>query len=240
MNYHWNWAVLYTSPYFGWILTGFGLTCLISVLACMIALFIGTTVGIARTLDNRVAKICGTVYVELFRNVPLLVQLFIWFYVLPQILPSAWGTWLVRGLPYAPFWTAVVGLGIYTAANVGEQVRSGISAISRGQKEAAFAIGFSSFQAYRYIFLPIGFRMIIPSLTSVFLGVFKNSSLALTIGVMELTATTRQIEDYTFQTFEPFTAATLLYALVTFLTMGIMRVVERRMQVTGTLSLGSQ
>lgn len=238
MNYHWNWSVLYTAPYLGWILTGFGLTCLISVLACAIALLIGVAVGIARTLDNRVLKICGIVYVELFRNIPLLVQLFIWFYVLPQILPKAWGLWLVRGLPYAPFWTAVVGLGLYTAANVGEQVRSGILAISRGQKEAAFAIGFSRFQAYRYIFLPLSFRMIIPSLTSVFLGVFKNSSLALTIGVMELTATTRQIEDYTFQTFEPFTAATILYALVTFITMGIMRVVEKRMQVTGTLSMG--
>ncbi len=238
MNYHWNWAVLYTSPYLGWILTGFGLTCLISVLACTIAFFIGVTVGIARTLDNRVAKIAGTIYVELFRNIPLLVQLFIWFYVLPQILPTTWGTWLIRDLPYAPFWTAVVGLGLYTAANVGEQVRSGILAISRGQKEAALAIGFSKFQAYRYIFAPIAFRMIIPSLTSVFLGVFKNSSLALTIGVMELTATTRQIEDYTFQTFEPFTAATILYALVTFLTMAVMRVVERRMQVTGTLAVG--
>jgi glutamate/aspartate transport system permease protein len=123
---------------------------------------------------------------------------------------------------------------------VAEQVRSGIGSISRGQREAALAIGFSVAQVYRYVLLPVGFRMIVPSLTSVFLGVFKNSSLALTLGVMELTATTRQIEDYTFQTFEPFTAATVLYALVTFLTMGVMRVLEKRWRISGMLAAGGR
>jgi glutamate/aspartate transport system permease protein len=240
MNYHWDWGVLFQSPYFGWILSGFALTCLISLFACGIALVVGSAIGILRTLDNRFARYVGTVYVEVFRNIPLLVQLFIWFYVVPEVLPAAWGQWLIRGLPYAPFWTTVVGLGLYTAANVAEQVRSGIGSISRGQREAALAIGFSVAQVYRYVLLPVGFRMIVPSLTSVFLGVFKNSSLALTLGVMELTATTRQIEDYTFQTFEPFTAATILYALVTFLTMGVMRVLEKRWRISGTLAAGGR
>jgi glutamate/aspartate transport system permease protein len=240
MNYRWDWGILFQSPYFGWILSGFGLTCLISFLACGIALTVGATIGIARTLDNRFVRYLGTGYVEVFRNIPLLVQLFIWFYVVPQLLPAAWGQWLVRGLPYAPFWTTVVGLGLYTAANVAEQVRSGIQSISRGQREAALAIGFSTVQVYRYVLLPVSFRMIIPSLTSVFLGVFKNSSLALTLGVMELTATTRQIEDYTFQTFEPFTAATVLYALVTLLTMGAMKLLESKWKISGMLATGER
>jgi glutamate/aspartate transport system permease protein len=238
MNYHWDWGVLFRAPYFEWILSGFGLTCLISVLACAIAFVVGSVVGVSRTLNCRGARVAGTLYVEVFRNIPLLVQLFLWFYVLPQVLPSAWGRWLIRGLPYAPFWTAVVGLGLYTAAGVAEQIRSGINAIPRGQREAALAIGFSVIQMYRYVLLPMGYRMIIPSLTSVFLGVFKNSSLALTLGVLELTAMTRQIQDYTFQSFEPFTAATILYALVTFCTMGIMRSLEKRGRIAGTLAVG--
>jgi glutamate/aspartate transport system permease protein len=240
MNYHWDWGVLFRSPYFVWILSGFGLTCLISVLAWGIALVVGSVVGVCRTLENRAARAMGTMYVELFRNIPLLVQLFLWFYVVPEVLPTAWGRYLTRGLPYAPFWTTVVGLGLYTAARVAEQVRSGIGAIPRGQREAALAVGFSLPQVYRYVLLPVGYRTIIPSLTSDFLGVFKNSSLALTLGVLELTATTRQIEDYTFQAFEPFTAATVLYALVTFTAMGVMRVLEGRGRIAGTLAIGGR
>lgn len=137
------------------------------------------------------------------------------------------------------FWTAVICLGTYTASRVAEQVRAGINSISQEQRQAAKAIGLSPTQVYRFVLLPISYRTIIPPMTSEFLGGFKNSSLALTIGVLELTAQTRQIEEYTFQGFEAFTAATVLYIAVTFLVMMIMIKVEKKVSINA-ISLGAK
>ena len=179
----------------------------------------------------------ANVYVTIFRNVPLLVQLFLWFFVFPELLPDDAGMWVKRGLPLPEFWTAVVCLGLYTASRVAEQVRAGINSIGRGQQYAAMAIGLTPSQVYRYVLLPVAFRIIIPPLTSDFLGVFKNSSLALTIGVLELTAMTRQIEEYSYAGFEAFTAATVLYIGVTAIVMWAMRIVETRVRIPGMISL---
>ena len=181
----------------------------------------------------------STVYVSIFRNVPLLVQLFLWYFVFPEILPDDAGMWVKRELPLPEFWTAVLCLGLYTASRVGEQVRAGVNAITQGQHYAAMAVGLTPVQVYRYVLLPVAYRIIIPPLTSDFLGVFKNSSLALTIGVLELTAMTRQIEEYSYQGFEAFTAATVLYIVVTAIVMAAMRVVERRFAMPGMISLGA-
>jgi len=167
----------------------------------------------------------------------LLVQMFLWFFVFPELLPKAAGTWIKRDLPLPEFSTAVVCLGMYTASRVAEQVRAGIGSIGQGQRYAGLAMGLTPVQVYRYVLLPVGYRIIIPPLTSDFLGIFKNSSLALTIGVLELTAQTRQIEEYTFQGFEAFTTATVLYCLITFIVMTIMRIVERRTAIPGMISL---
>ncbi len=179
----------------------------------------------------------STIYVSIFRNVPLLVQLFLWYFVFPELLPDDAGTWVKRELPLPEFWTAVLCLGLYTASRVCEQVRAGVDSITQGQQYAAMAIGLTPVQSYRYVLLPVAYRIIIPPLTSDFLGVFKNSSLALTIGVLELTAMTRQIEEYSFQGFDAFTAATVLYILVTAIVMPVMRVVERRFAMPGMISL---
>ncbi len=179
----------------------------------------------------------STIYVSIFRNIPLLVQLFLWYFVFPEILPDDAGNWVKRELPLPEFWTAVLCLGLYTASRVGEQVRAGVDSITQGQQYAAMAIGLTPVQSYRYVLLPVAYRIIIPPLTSDFLGVFKNSSLALTIGVLELTAMTRQIEEYSFQGFEAFTAATVLYIVVTAIVMAAMRVVERRFAMPGMISL---
>ena len=176
-------------------------------------------------------------YVTIFRNVPLLVQLFLWYFVFPELLPDEAGMWVKRGMPLPEFSTAVFCLGLYTASRVAEQVRAGINSISQGQQYAAMAIGLTPAQVYRYVLLPVSFRIIIPPLTSDFLGVFKNSSLALTIGVLELTAMTRQIEEYSYQGFEAFTAATVLYVAVTAIVMAAMRVVEGRVRIPGMISL---
>jgi len=143
-------------------------------------------------------------------------------------------------MPLPEYWTAVVSLGLYTASRVCEQVRAGVNAITQGQKYAAMAIGLTPVQVYRYMLLPVAYRIIIPPLTSDFLGIFKNSSLALTIGVLELTAMTRQVEEYSYQGFEAFTAATVLYILVTAIVMAAMGVVEGRVAIPGMISLGAK
>ena len=233
MNYQWNWSILVSEPYLGWLAAGLGWTIGLSLVAWTIAFLLGSLLGIMRTSPSAVMRAIGTAYVELFRNVPLLVQLFLWYFVFPELLPDDAGRWVKRDMPLPAFSTAAVALGLYTASRVCEQVRSGIDAVGIRQRRAARALGLSEPQVYREVLLPNAFRIIVPPLTSEFLTIFKNSSLALTIGVIELTAATRQIEEYTFQGFEAFTAATVLYSLVTFTVMGGMRVVERRVRVPG-------
>lgn len=240
MNYNWNWAILITDPYFDWIISGLGWTIAVAACAWVIAFSLGSVIGIMRTVNNPIARGIGSTYVEIFRNIPLLVQMFLWYFIFPELLPESAGTWVKRGIPMPEFWTAVICLGTYTASRVAEQVRAGINAISIGQQQAAKAIGLNPSQVYRYVLLPVSYRTIIPPLTSEFLGIFKNSSLALTIGVLELTAQTRQIEEYTFQGFEAFTTATVLYITVTFIVMAIMRVVEKKLAIPGMISLGAK
>ncbi|WP_349370202.1 amino acid ABC transporter permease [Salinarimonas sp.] len=238
MNYNWNWGILFEEPYLDWLISGVGWTMAVSVAAWVIAFSLGSVVGVMRTLPNRVARGIGTAYVELFRNVPLLVQLFLWYFVLPELLPEDWGRWVKRDLPLPEYTTAVVGLGFYTASRVAEQVRSGIESIPRGQAMAGYASGLTTAQVYRYVLLPVGYRLIVPPLTSEFLTIFKNSSLALTIGVLELTAQSRQITEYTFQGFEAFTAATVIYVVITLTVTAGMSLVERRAHMPGFIAGG--
>lgn len=247
MQYNWNWGILFctaedmlsgcTQPYFYWIVSGLGWTIAVACVAWVIAFSLGSVVGICRTVNVPIVRAVATGYVELFRNIPLLVQMFLWYFVFPEILPEEAGTWVKRGLPLPEYWTAVVCLGTYTASRVAEQVRAGINSIGQGQRYAGLAMGLSPAQVYKFVLLPVSYRIIIPPLTSDFLGIFKNSSLALTIGVLELTAQTRQIEEYTFQGFEAFTAATVLYIVVTTIVMTAMRIVERRTVIPGMISL---
>jgi glutamate/aspartate transport system permease protein len=148
--------------------------------------------------------------------------------------------WVKREMPMPEFTTAAICLGLYTASRVAEQIRSGIQSIGQGQNNAGLATGLTTVQVYRYILLPVGYRIMIPPLTSEFLTIFKNSSVALTIGVLEITAQARQIEEYTFQGFEAFTTATLLYIIVTSIVMILMRVVEGRVSIPGMISLGAK
>jgi glutamate/aspartate transport system permease protein len=239
MQYNWNWGILVQEPYLGWLLSGLRWTILVTLGAWTIALALGTAIGIARTWPGRVPRALGAAYVEVFRNVPVLLQLFLWFYVLPELLPDAWGRWLKRDLPLPEFWTAVLCLGFYAASRVAEQVRSGIEALSRGQLQAALVSGLTVGQAYRLILLPIGFRLIVPPLTSEFLSIVRTSSVALTIGLLELTAQSRQIENYTFQGFESFAAATALYFAIALVATAGMHLVERRAAFPGMLAKGS-
>ena len=236
MKYNWNWSVLVEPQYFDWIISGTLWTIYLSITASFIAFFLGSIIGIFRTLDNKVLNFIGTTYVEIFRNIPLLVQMFIWYFVFPEIVTENFGTWLKQDLPSPEFSSALMCLGTYTASRVAEQVRSGINSVSNGVGMAGYATGLSTFQLYIYVLLPIGYRIIIPPLTSEFLTVFKNSSLALTIGLLELTARSNMIMDWTFQGFEAYTAATVIYVSVTMIVTLIMQRIENKTQIPGFIS----
>ena len=240
MQYNWDWGVIFREPYQEWIISGIGWTISVSIAAWILAFSLGSIIGILRTTNNRISRRIATVYVEIFRNIPLIVQMFLWYFVFPELLPNDAGMWVKREMPMPEFTTAAVCLGLYTASRVAEQVRSGIQSIGHGQNNAGLATGLTTVQVYRYILLPVGYRIMIPPLTSEFLTIFKNSSVALTIGVLEITAQARQIEEYTFQGFEAFTTATVLYILVTSIVMILMRVVEGRVSIPGMISLGAK
>ena len=233
MKYNWNWSVLFEQQYFDWIVSGTLWTIYLSLAASVIAFFLGSLIGILRTLDNKILNFIGTTYVEIFRNIPLLVQMFIWYFVFPELVPKEFGNWLKQDLPNPEFSSALFCLGTYTASRVAEQVRSGINSVSTGVGSAGYATGLTTYQLYIYVLLPIAYRIIIPPLTSEFLTIFKNSSLALTIGLMELTARSNMIMDWTFQGFEAFTAATIIYVFVTMIVTLIMQRVESKTQIPG-------
>jgi glutamate/aspartate transport system permease protein len=240
VNYHWNWAIFWDlSPdgahtYFATLTIGTGWTLLTSACAFTLALTFGSLIGVLRTSPFPWANRLGNVYVELFRNIPLLVQMFLWYFVLPELLPSAAGDWL-KQLPNASFYTAVVALGLYMSARIAEQVRAGILSLPRGQRLASLALGLTLPQTYAYVLLPMTYRILLPPLTSELLNTIKNSAVALTIGLMELTARARAMQEFSFQVFEAFTAATIIYIVINMAVTFAMRLVERRVAVPGYL-----
>jgi glutamate/aspartate transport system permease protein len=241
VNYHWNWRIFWepapngTGNYLDMLLSGLALTIETAIFAWIIALACGSVVGVLRTLPSKPASWAGFVYVEFFRNMPLLVQLFLWFFVLPELLPHAAGLWL-KQIPNAPFYTAAIGIGLFMSARVAEQLRAGIGSLARGQKKAATALGLTTVQTYRCVLLPMAFRIIMPPLTSEFLNTIKNTSVAITIGLIELTGEARAMQEFSFQVFEAFTAATVLYLLVNIVVVIAMRLLERALAVPGYIS----
>jgi glutamate/aspartate transport system permease protein len=246
VNYHWNWKIFWdlapdaSGTYFGTLLSGLWWTLGTALAAWAIALALGSAVGTLRTTPLKWAVRLGNAYVELFRNIPLLVQMFLWYFVLPELLPRFLGDAMKQmAPPWGSFWPAVLCLGFYTSARIAEQVRAGIQSLPRGQNMAGTALGLTLPQTYRYVLLPQAFRIILPPLTSEFMNIIKNSAVALTIGLMELTARARSMQEFSFQVFEAFTAATLLYILITLVVVFGMRYLERRVQVPGLISAGS-
>lgn len=240
MSYHWNWPVfLQTVPsgettYLWWLLTGLQWTLLLSLSGWAIALVVGGLMGTLRTAPGKLVSFLATCYVEFFRNIPLLVQLFIWYFVVPELLPFGWGLTIKQMHPLAQqFLAAVLCLGLFTSARVAEQVRAGILSLPSGQKSAGLALGFTLPQTYRHVILPMAFRIIIPPLTSEFLNTFKNSAVATAIGLIELSRQAQQLVDYTAQPYEAFIAVTVLYMLINVTVMFLMRRLEHGVQVPG-------
>ncbi|MFJ7314304.1 amino acid ABC transporter permease [Pseudomonas sp. NPDC098747] len=248
MNYNWDWGVFFKSTgvgsetYLDWFISGLGWTIAIAIVAWIIALLLGSVLGVMRTVPNRIVSGIATCYVELFRNVPLLVQLFIWYFLVPDLLPADIQEWYKQDLnpTTSAYLSVVVCLGLFTAARVCEQVRTGIQALPRGQESAARAMGFKLPQIYWNVLLPQAYRIIIPPLTSEFLNVFKNSSVASLIGLMELLAQTKQTAEFSANLFEAFTLATLIYFTLNMSLMLLMRVVEKKVAVPGLISVGGK
>ena len=240
MNYNWNWGIFFDVSADGrdtWLMTlvhGLGWTLATSACAAVIALVFGSVIGVIRTTPYRWAVRFGDAYVEIFRNIPLLVQLFLWFFVLPEVIPKGIGD-AIKSMhpPWASFVPAVIGLGLFTSARIAEQVRAGVQALPRGQGMAGTALGLTLPQTYRYVLLPMAYRIILPPLTSETMNLIKNSSVALTIGLIELTAAARSMQEFTFQVFEAFTAATVIYIIVNLIVVTLMRWLERSVTVPG-------
>ena len=240
-SYNWNWLVFFDEvatgdeKYYQWILSGLLWTIATSLTAWVIALILGVIVGVIRTLPNKGLVLFADSYVEIFRNIPLIVQMFLWFFVLPELVPQNLGDWIKQDLPLPEFSTAVISLAFFTSARIAEQVKAGILSLPVGQKGAGLAIGFTLPQVYRYVLLPVAFRIMIPPLTSELMNIFKNSSVALTIGMLELTAVAKQMNEYTFQGFEVFTVVTILYIIVAFTANRLMALIEYKTQIPGYL-----
>jgi His/Glu/Gln/Arg/opine family amino acid ABC transporter permease subunit len=238
VNYKFNWSVLWTGQSGEWLLSGLVTTVELSALAWLLAVVLGIVSGALRTVRFRPLRALATFYVEFFRNVPLLVWMFFWYFAVPPVLPETPREWLYgHGLE---FWAGVCALGVYSGARFSEVLRSGIQAIPRTQFEASVASGLTTFQAYRYVILPVALRLIIPPGTSESLNLLKNSSVALTISVAELTFQTRQIETYTAKAIEALTAGTLIYLVLCVSLASIMAWVERRTAIPGLITAGGR
>ena len=242
MNYNWNWVIFLEQvkggeeTYFDWLFTGLGWTLAVALTAWLIALILGSLIGTLRTTPYRSLSLFATCWVELFRNIPLLVQMFLWFFVVPELLPRDLSLWVKQDMPAKEFLTAVLCLGLFTSARVAEQLRSGIQSLPRGQHMAGLALGFTLPQTYRYVILPMAFRIVIPPLTSEFMNIFKNSSVAFAIGVLELTFQARQMQEDSEQSIETYSAVTALYFICAFMANRGMALIERRSRVPGYIA----
>ncbi len=244
MKFDLDWGVFFEEipgggeTYFDLLLSGIAWTLGVSACAWVIALAVGSVVGTIRTTQQPWLVRFGNAWVELFRNIPLLVQMFLWYFVIPEFIPPL-KAWIIRTDPAnAQFVSAVLCLGLYTSARVAEQVRAGIQSLARGQRYAGMALGLSQTQVYRFVLLPMAFRIVIPPLTSETMNLIKNSSIALTIGLAELTFRSREMGEYTFRFFEAFSAATLIYIAIAMTANRVMAFIERKVAVPGYIAGG--
>ncbi len=247
MNYQWQWSVFFqpaadgSGTWLHYLVAGVSWTLATALVAWVLALSIGFVVGTLRTTPMRWVVRLGNAYVEVFRNVPLLVQMFLWFFVFPELVPKALGDAIKQiPPPWGSYLPAVLCLGLYTSVRVAEQIRAGIQSLPRGQGMAGTALGLTLPQTYRYVLLPMAFRVILPPLASEFLNIIKNSSVALTIGLLELTGRARAMQEFTFKVFEAFSAATVLYLVTNLIVVLLMRALERRMRVPGYIGSATQ
>ena len=238
---HWDWQIFCNSTlsgealscfgaagdmtYLQWMISAWGWTASVAALGFVIALFAGVVVGIARTVPLAPLVFFSTVWTELFRNIPLLVQVFLWYHVLPVFVP-AFGR-------VSSFWLAAIALGLFTSARIAEQVRAGLQSLPPGQAMAARALGLSSSNVYAKVLLPQALRIILPAMTSEAMNVVKNSSVAFAVSVTELTLFAMQAQEETGRGLEIYAGVTLLYAVTALSVNRVMVWIESRTRLPG-------
>lgn len=220
------------TTYLDWLLSAWGWTLSVSALALVVALVLGSLMGILRTTPHRGLVLLGNAWTELFRNIPLLVQIFLWYHVVPALIPP------LRGVP--SFILVVMGLGLFTSARISEQVRAGIQSLAGGQRMAGLAMGFTLPQTYRYVLLPMAYRIIVPPLTSESMNIIKNSSVAFAVSISELTLFALQAQEETSRGIEVYLAVTGLYFISAFTINRIALFIENRVRVPGMIGGGGQ
>jgi glutamate/aspartate transport system permease protein len=204
-----------------------GWTLSVAVLALIVALVIGSLMGILRTVPDKRLSFLGNAWTELFRNIPLLVQIFLWYHVVPALIPP------LKSVP--SFVLVVLALGFFTSARISEQVKAGIQALPKGQRYAGLAMGFSLSQTYRYVLLPMAYRIVIPPLTSESMNIIKNSSVAFAVSIAEMTMFAMQSGEDSSRPTEMYAIVTLAYFLTAFFVNRVMKVVEQRVRVPGMI-----
>ena len=235
MNSTWDWQVFLQDTgggrtYLAWLMSAWGWTLSVSVMSLVVALLVGSLMGILRTTPNKWFVLIGDAWTELFRNIPLLVQIFLWYHVIPSIFLS------LRALPSIVL--VVFALGFFTSARVSEQVRAGIQALPKGQRYAGLAMGLTLPQTYRYVLLPMAFRIVIPPLTSESMNIVKNSSVAFAVSIAELTMFAMQAQEETSRGIEIYLAVTGLYFVSAFAINRVALFIENRVQVPGMIGAG--
>lgn len=214
------------------LLKGLGMTILIGSVAWVLALFVGITVGTLRITKYRSLRIIGTGYVEVFRNIPLLVQMFFWFYAGPMLFGKTL-SFQINRIDGLAIYVAIIGLGLYTASRIAEHLRAGFASIGQDQYQAVLSTGMSQMQMYRYVIIPYALRLTIPPLTTEFLTVFKNTSIMMTIGVAEITFQSYQIDAETFHGLEATTGAMFIYLLLGMSVVKLMSIIEKKYKIQG-------
>jgi len=213
--------------YLDWMLSAWGWTLSVALLALVVALLLGSLMGILRTVPHKGLVFLGNAWTELFRNIPLLVQVFLWYHVLPALVP------VLKGVP--SFVLVVFALGFFTSARIAEQVKAGIQSLPKGQRYAGLAMGFTLPQTYRYVLLPMAFRIVIPPLTSESMNIIKNSAVAFAVSIAELTMFAMQAQEETSRGIEIYLAVSGLYFISAFSINRIALFIEQRVQVPGMI-----
>jgi glutamate/aspartate transport system permease protein len=232
----WDWQVFLQDDgggrtYLQWMFDAWGWTLAVAGCSWVVAVSVGSVVGTVRTLNDSPWLVrLANVWVELFRNIPLLVQIFLWYFVIPKLIPP------MKNM--SSFVLVVFALGFYTSARIAEQVRAGIQALPRGQRYAGMAMGFTTAQTYRYVLLPMAFRIILPPLTSESMNLLKNSSVAFAVSIAELTMFAMQAQEETSRGIEIYLAVTGLYAISAFAVNRVFAFIEKRAQVPGFIVAG--
>lgn len=229
-------ALLSDGPWWLYILGGAGWTISLMLSAFALALALGVVIGTLRTVENRFVRGFAEAWIELFRNIPLIVQIFIWFFVVPEFIPW-YKEWMIRTDPiYSQFFSAFICMGLFTSSRVAEQVRSGIASIPKGLMSASKALGLTRLQTYAFVILPMAMRLIVPPLTSEAMNLVKNTAVALTIGLPELTMRANEMGENTFQFFAAYCWATVIYIAIALIVNRAMGAVEKRARIPGFIA----